>query len=48
MKILHGPNYLNKYLQPSFHHKPLAVSDADAGTGGGALQGAAPSQRVSG
>ncbi len=24
-----------------FHHKPLAVSDIDTGTGGGALQGAA-------
>ena len=41
MKILHGPNFLNKYLLPSFHHKPLAVSDVDAGTGGSALQGAA-------
>ena len=41
MKILHGPNFLNKYLLPSFHHKPLAVSDVIAGTGGGALQGAA-------
>ena len=41
MKILHGPNFLNKYLLPSFHHKPLAVSDVNAGTGGGALQGTA-------